>query len=98
MSLIKWLEEWYKSQCEGDWQHYFGMRIYTIDNPGWRVTINLEDTELEDKDFDEYRLIIDDEQDWILCYVKDCRFEGAGDPSKLEEIILRFKEWVEQCK
>lgn len=98
MSLIKWLEEWYISQCEGDWQHYFGMRIYTIDNPGWRVTINLEDTELEDKEFDEYRLIIDEDEDWILCYVKDCRFEGAGDPSKLEEIIRRFKEWVEQCK
>ena len=41
-------------------------------------------------------LVIDEDEDWILCYVKDCRFEGAGDPSKLEEIIQRFKEWVEQ--
>ena len=45
-----------------------------------------------------YKITENEDEDWILCYVKDCRFEGAGDPSKLEEIIRRFKEWVEQCK
>lgn len=96
MQLLSWLEEWYKSQCNGWWEHLFGVEIGTIDNPGWRVTIDLEDTELENKKFDEYRLIIDEDEDWILCYIKEGRFEGAGDPSKLEEIIRRFKEWVEQ--
>ena len=32
MSLIRWLEEWYKSQCDGDWEHLFGVEIGTLDN------------------------------------------------------------------
>ena len=96
MSLIRWLEEWYRLQCNGHWEHLFGVKIDTLDNPGWSVTIDLEDTELENKNFDEYRLINNEDEDWIICRVKDGRFEGDGDPSKLEEIIRRFKEWVEQ--
>ncbi|SKC04819.1 Immunity protein 53 [Lachnospiraceae bacterium] len=45
---------------------------------------------------DLYQVINDDESDWIFCRVKDGCFEGAGDPSKLEVIIKRFKEWVEE--
>lgn len=24
MNYIKWLEEWYKSYCNGDWEHGYG--------------------------------------------------------------------------
>jgi hypothetical protein len=96
MRLLKWLEGWYKSQCNGDWEHMSGIKIYTLDNPGWRITIDLADTELENKKYNLYQVINDDESDWIFCRVKDGCFEGAGDPSKLEVIIQRFKEWVEE--
>ena len=96
MSLMKWLEEWYKAQCDGAWEHLCGVKIDTLDNPGWSVTIDIVDTELENKKFDEYSIINNEDEDWIICRVKDGCFYGDGDPSKLEEIILRFKEWVEQ--
>ena len=97
MNYIKWLEEWYKSQCDGEWEHLYGVKINTLDNPGWRVTIDLVDTELENKKYDEYELANkEDDDDWLFCRVKNGRFEGGGDPSKLEAIIQRFKEWVEQ--
>ncbi len=96
MSLIRWLEEWYKSQCDGWWEHVYGVKIDTLDNPGWRVTIDIADTELENKKFDEYSLTNNEDEDWIFCRVIGRCFEGCGDPSKLEEIIRRFKEWVEQ--
>ena len=97
MNYIKWLEEWYKSQCDGEWEHLYGVKIDTLDNPGWRVTIDLVDTELENKKYDEYELVNkEDDDDWLFCRVKNGRFEGGGDPSKLEAIIQRFKEWVEQ--
>ena len=35
VSIINWLEEWYVSNCDGDWEHTFGITINTIDNPGW---------------------------------------------------------------
>lgn len=95
MSLLKWIEEWYKSQCDGEWEHLFGIKIYTLDNPGWRIVIDLSDTVLENKVYDGYQAIIND-NDWINCLVKEGCFHGAGDPSKLEEILSQFKEWVEQ--
>lgn len=94
MDMIKWLQEWYMSQCNEDWEHIFGIKINTVDNPGWQVQIDIEDTELEEKEFDMYRNYINDE-DWIICRVKDRKFKGGGDPTKLNEIIRIFKEWVE---
>lgn len=46
MNMIAWLSEWYKSNCDGDWEHYYGIKIDTIDNPGWKVDIDLVDTYL----------------------------------------------------
>jgi hypothetical protein len=38
------LENWYSPQCNGHWEHGFGVRISTIDNPGWSADIDLHDT------------------------------------------------------
>ncbi|WP_080651635.1 Imm53 family immunity protein [Butyrivibrio fibrisolvens] len=32
----------------------------------------------------------------MTCHLKNGHFEGFGGPSKLEEIIQRFKEWAQQ--
>ena len=95
MSTIKWLEEWYKSQSVNDWQHFYGVKIETLDNPGWVVTIDLADTALADKTFEEYEVTNSDD-DWIHCRVNGEIFEGCGDSSKLEEIIIIFKNWAEK--
>src|SRR3954453_12844039 len=34
------------------------------------------------------------ENDWLTCYIKDEVFNGAGDPSKLEEILHIFLDWT----
>jgi hypothetical protein len=86
------IQNWYQSQCDGDWEHVFGVTIDTLDNPGWHVTINLEDTNLEDKLFSEIKTD-NSEEDWFICRVTDKKFEGAGDPQKLEKIVQIFLEW-----
>ncbi|WP_026514319.1 immunity 53 family protein [Butyrivibrio sp. LB2008] len=93
-NYIKWLENWYKDNCDGYWEHCYGIRIFALDNPGWCVTIDFEDTDLEDKEFPMLRIDNSDD-DWIICYVKDKKFIGSGDSDKIEEIIKVFKEWVE---
>lgn len=95
MSILNWLIEWYSSQCDGDWEHCYGVKIYTADNPGWCVDIDILGTSVEGKEFSLFQYDNGD-ADWIICKVKDGRFIGAGDSSKLEEIIQIFKEWVEQ--
>lgn len=94
MDSLKWLENWYKSNCDGDWEHCYGVRISTLDNPGWSVKINLMETDLEDKIFEKINIDNGDD-DWIVCFIQDGKFNGVGDPDKLEKILEIFKEWAE---
>jgi hypothetical protein len=94
MSTLEWLEKWYQSNCDSAWEHVYGIKIETIDNPGWLIEINLADTSLEGKVFND--IIIDNgENDWITCRVDKNIYEGFGDPFKFEKILKVFKEWVE---
>jgi len=94
MSTIKWLEKWYQSNCDSNWEHVYGVKIETLDNPGWHVKINLADTLVEEKAFN--KIYIDKgDNDWITCRVNNNVFEGGGDSGKLEEILEVFKIWVE---
>ncbi|MFT5930929.1 MAG: hypothetical protein ACI93G_000001, partial [Hyphomonas sp.] len=44
------MPRWYQSQCDGDWEHSFGLKIESLDNPGWSVHVDLEGTSLETRD------------------------------------------------
>ena len=95
MNIIKWIEKWYNKNCDDDWEHCYGIKIDTLDNPGWHVSINLEGTELEEKSFE--KIVIDrTEDDWVYCSVDKNKFDGAGGTFNLEEILTIFKEWVEK--
>jgi hypothetical protein len=85
--------KWYAAQCDGEWEHGFGVAIDTIDNPGWVVKINLRDTACEQKVFAEVK-INNSDNDWVHCSVKDAKFVGAGDPSKLGIILDHFLSFV----
>ncbi|MEC0231774.1 immunity 53 family protein [Paenibacillus alba] len=92
MNVLKWLENWYTDNCDGDWEHGYGVKITTLDNPGWAIDIRVEDTELEDRTFDN--LNIDrSETDWVRCIVIDNVFKGRGGSNNLEELIIVFQEW-----
>lgn len=89
------IERWYASCCDGTWEHGFGLRIETIDNPGWRIDIDLRGTPLFRQPYDE--LSIDRSgADWLRCRVRNDRFEGFGGPGNLKELIDRFLAWATQ--
>jgi hypothetical protein len=54
MDAITRLQMWYLGQCDGSWEHQFGVRIETLDNPGWSVTIDLDGTEYANARFPEF--------------------------------------------
>ena len=91
--MIKELEQWYQSQCDGKWEHRFGIRIGTLDNPGLNVTINLEDTELEDKALDKFKENYEHDTEWMICEKKDNCFIGRSGPNRLEDILAFFIDW-----
>jgi hypothetical protein len=55
MELIEQIQVWYAAQCDGDWEHQYGVSIETLDNPGWSVTIDLSGTSLENIRFQTYQ-------------------------------------------
>ena len=51
MNVIKELQEWFVAQCNGQWEHRLGISITTCDNPGWIVNIDLNETNLINRNF-----------------------------------------------
>ncbi len=90
--VFELLQNWYSSQCDGDWEHEYGIKIDTLDNPGWAVDIDLVGTDCENKAFTE----IDQQfssDNWCQCSVNKGKFRGAGGPKNLTDIIKIFLEW-----
>jgi hypothetical protein len=93
MDELQELQRWYLAQCNGDWEHDRGIQIRTLDNPGWRVQINLASTVLEGVTFSEIADLAP-EQDWIRCWVENDAFQGAGGPLMLAPILRHFLAWA----
>lgn len=94
MNTISRLSDWYAAQCNGEWEHLFGIDITTMDNPGWRVRIELSDTPLSDRVLEPIR-IQRTETDWVWCRTVDNTFDSSGGPCNLEEILDVFIRWAE---
>lgn len=104
---LSWLQQWYSAQCDGEWEHGFGITIETIDNPGWSVKICVEGTELASAQFEPVKPEVS-ETDWIQCRIaerkkglvphssqNDRRFEGFGGALNLPDITKTFRTWAE---
>jgi hypothetical protein len=91
---LEWLDGWYQRQCNGEWEHTQGVRLKSLDDPGWHLTINLAGTSAVNARPQQLRL---DTQSggWLACSIAGECFEGSGDPRKLEQIIGVFRRWVE---
>ncbi|TMJ19846.1 MAG: hypothetical protein E6G92_08790 [Alphaproteobacteria bacterium] len=83
------LRQWYEDQCNGDWEHQFGIKIDTLDNPGWLLEVDLSDTNLEGICHSRAERT-SSESDWIDIRVDGTKFIGTGDVKKLEHIIFQF--------
>jgi|SRR5450631_644166 len=100
MTELHELQQWYAKQCDGDWEHQYGVTIGTVDNPGWQVVIDLRGTGLAEVIFNPISEG-DDNQDpiesWLRCSVKGHIFTGAGDPFRLQQILRIFLDWARAC-
>ena len=92
---LDWLIKWYARHCDGDWEHFCGVKIGTLDNPGWQLTIDLTGTKLESMPFAEIRHNYDDDVSWWTCYLRDNAFHAACGARDLTSVIGVFREWAE---
>jgi hypothetical protein len=88
------LERWYKSQCNGLWEHSYGVHIDTLDNPGWRIRIDLHDTRKQDCTL-ERRKIERAQNDWLEYWIEKQQFHIACGPLNLSEAVEIFVRWFD---
>lgn len=90
--MIEWLQNWYKSQCDGDWEHYYGIKIETLDNPGWDVSIDINNYNIADVSWSIYG---DFDSKWIGFKIQDSRFNGSCDTTSFNILLEILKEIIE---
>ena len=88
------MKSWVSGQCDGDWEHGAGLRLETLDNPGWMLTVDLSATKLDS--FTSARTMEQrSDHDWIQIEVAGGTFVGCGGIGNLGEIVERFLSLVE---
>lgn len=95
--VLSELQRWYGSQCDGTWEHTSGVRIDTLDNPGWSVTIDLARATVRPAAGQVIREARD-AADWYECSTTAEAFAGAGGPHNLEDILRVFLTWVDDAR
>lgn len=90
---VEWLERWYRTQCNGDWEHQHGVRIGTLDNPGWSLDVDLVDTPEADRT-KRASIIERSTTDWVFCEVKEGVFSARGGPGNLRDVVRAFMDFV----
>lgn len=91
------LQEWYLSQCDGNWEHQHVITIETLDNPGWMITIDLEGTELESRTW-PLQMEERSESDWWQFEFKERKFVGCGGALNLAEVVEKFLGTLERAE
>lgn len=100
---LQWLMAWYLRQCDGEWEHSYGVKLETLDNPGWRLRIALRETPLHGRPFTriehgEIAAHLEEWQEvgsWWVVEVNDDMFEANCGPLDLHAVIALFRKWVE---
>jgi Immunity protein 53 len=93
MNVWSDVQNWFASNCDGEWEHDFGIKIETMSDPGWLVVVDLDDTNLEGREFTPVAEQTS-ESSWIDCRVEQAKYRGMGDPSRVEEILRIFVDWA----
>ena len=69
-NMLKWLQNWFFQNCDGQWETRERFFLRTIDNPGWGISLYLQDSVYENKLFN--KIIIDrTTQDWCHCLIRN---------------------------
>ncbi len=89
---------WYIAQCDGEWEHRYGIKLQTLDNPGWLLNIALIHTDLQGCAMQEISegcspLGHPVSLRWIACTVKENVFRGACDPTQVARLFSVFDEF-----
>jgi hypothetical protein len=91
---LAFLEAWYAAQCNGDWEHEFGVTLETLDNPGWRLKVDLVGTALEGR-VTARNATESTEAGWLHFWSDGTAFHAAGGDRSLRSILAAFAAFAQ---
>lgn len=89
--LLKWLEQWFVSHCDGEWEHGYGASIETLDNPGWYLRLRVDD---ELSAFE--RVEWEEGEEWLHAWLEDGHLNVACGPRSLRRALMLLRETLER--
>jgi hypothetical protein len=101
-STMKWVESWYGRQCNGDWEHQRGLKVDTLDNPGWMLKVDLQGTDLAafslpDRDLGSSGTGTDGRPvapRWFHSQIRGGQYVAAGSADRLVDLFIAFRTWA----
>ncbi|SRX52860.1 immunity 53 family protein [Aequorivita sp. CIP111184] len=97
MEILEWIQNWFKNNCDGDWEQGEGIQITTLDNPGWEVEIDISNTSIANINI-EWILNENGAHDWYGVKIENQKFNASGDAGKLKFLLELFKEMIEKIE
>jgi hypothetical protein len=97
MEILDWIQNWFKTNCDGEWEHREVIQITTLDNPGWEIEIDISKTSIANMDL-KWILNENGRQDWHGVKIENQKFTAAGDSGKLIFILGLFREMIEKIE
>lgn len=70
-----------------------GVKIATLDNPGWTIEVDLEETDLEGREYPRQD-VNRTTQDWVWAWTAEKTFHAACGPGNLSEALAIFRTWA----
>ncbi|QEY25316.1 Imm53 family immunity protein [Neisseria zalophi] len=92
-NLLTSLQNWYKSKCDGVWEHSYGIEIDTLDNPGWRVSLSGENNKKNINIFLERS-----DKNWVSIKADSNEFVAYGGIDNLDEMLHHALIWIKNEK
>jgi hypothetical protein len=93
-TILTRVQNWYKINCNGDWEHSYGFAIATLDNPGWTIKIDLHETALENLDYKNNYQNPNNEFDWYQIKSDDGTLKIGCGPDNFEQVLTIFLDEI----
>ncbi|MDP1834608.1 MAG: Imm53 family immunity protein [Chlamydiales bacterium] len=94
-----WMQNWYHSQCDGEWEYSCILCMQTLDFPGWSIDIDVDETSLAARKFPSIS-IHESSSQWIDCWKEDSpsKFKGRCSSNKVLEVLAIFHRWAKEFR
>ena len=93
---LDYLLGWYRKQCDDDWEHEFGIRIATLDNPGWDLEVDIAGTDLEGRVVERARTELAG-GGWMFVASTGQMFQASCDPASFPLVLAEFRRFAESA-